>query len=252
MSQHAPFADAAVSNDMTDRDRSYISYYTYGEALALALDLSLRSRTDGRVSLDDFMRRLWQNHGRPPAGEAGRVSRPYTMTDLRATLAEVASDGRFAEEFFDRYIEGRESPDFATALRPAGYLVQPYAAGRGWIGDVPVAATDNGLRVGRGRNGTALVPFGTPLYDAGIDFDDIIREIDGAPATLGVWNAISQRKPGASVRLTVVRRDGQTVPVTVAIAADPRVVVVPVEAAGRPPTAAERTFRESWLGTRVK
>jgi predicted metalloprotease with PDZ domain len=250
MSQHAPFADAAVSNDMSDRERSYVSYYDFGEVLALALDLSLRTRSMGRRSLDDFMRRLWEVHGSVSDPRPGYVGRPYTMTDLRAALAEVDGDRRFADEFFDRYIEGREWPDFAALLASAGYVVQPFAPGRGWIGDVGVSPEDGGLRIGGGR-GPSLVPFGSPLYDAGVDFGDVVRAIDDRPATVLAWNSITQRKPGAAVRLTVVRRDGRVITATVPVVADPRIVVVPVEATGSTLTSAQRAFRQAWLGTRV-
>jgi predicted metalloprotease with PDZ domain len=247
MSQHAPFADLAVSNDLTDRGRSYTSYYQYGHALALALDLSLRGRTAGRRSLDDFMRRMWHDFGRLPATRPGFVARPYTLADLQAVLAEVSGDGTFAEEFFARYIEGREWPDFGALLAPAGYLLQAAAPGRAWIGDVPVAAGDGGLVVGRGGGGRALVPFGTPLYEAGIDLDDVITHIDGQAASQAEWLAIARRAPGQGIALTVRRRDGKTSTVTVMSSEDPRVLVVPVEAAGVAPTPAQRAFRSAWL-----
>ena len=59
MSRLAPFVDAATSIDQTNFANTYISYYTWGTALGLGLDLSLRDRTDGKVTLDDFMRALW-------------------------------------------------------------------------------------------------------------------------------------------------------------------------------------------------
>ena len=45
MSEYAPFCDAATSIDVTDANRTFLSYYTYGAGIALALDLSLRDRT---------------------------------------------------------------------------------------------------------------------------------------------------------------------------------------------------------------
>ena len=92
-----------------------------------------------------------------------------------------------------------------------------------------------------------LVPFGTPLYDAGVDLDDVITQIDGQPATQAAWSGISQRKPGDPVTLTVRRRDGQIVSTKATLVADPRILVVPIEAAGVAPTPAQRAFRESWL-----
>ena len=247
MSEYAPFADRAVSVDKTDSERSYVSYYQHGHALALALDLSLRGRSGGRRSLDDFMRRMWQDFGRPAASRPGYVSRPYTLADLRAALIAVSGDRRFADEFFDRFVEGREWPDVGALLSQAGFVLQSMAPDRGWIGDVPVSSVAGGLAVGHGRGGRTLVPFGTPLYDAGIDLDDVITQIDGQPATPLAWTAIAQRKPGDPVSLTVRRRDGQIVSTTATLAADPRVLVLPVEAAGLSPTASQRAFRDAWL-----
>jgi C-terminal processing protease CtpA/Prc len=91
------------------------------------------------------------------------------------------------------------------------------------------------------------VPFGTPLYEAGVDFDDVITQIDGQPATQAAWNALSQRKPGDSVTFALRRRDGQMVTTKATLAEDPRILVVPVEAAGLSPTPAQRAFRQAWL-----
>ena len=41
---------------MSDSDRTFLSYYTYGAGIALALDLSLRDMSGGRISLDDYMK----------------------------------------------------------------------------------------------------------------------------------------------------------------------------------------------------
>jgi len=65
MSRLAPFVDAAVWTDRTNWENTYISYYTWGAVLGLGLDLSLRARTGNNVTLDDYMRALWVQYGRP-------------------------------------------------------------------------------------------------------------------------------------------------------------------------------------------
>lgn len=45
-----------------------VSYYAKGALVALALDLTLRSGTDGACALDDVMRALWQRWGRSDSG----------------------------------------------------------------------------------------------------------------------------------------------------------------------------------------
>ena len=70
MSRMAPFTDAATAIDPTNFGNTFISYYTWGEAVGLGLDLTLRSRSGGRVTLDDYMRALWERFGAPD-GEPG-------------------------------------------------------------------------------------------------------------------------------------------------------------------------------------
>jgi predicted metalloprotease with PDZ domain len=256
MSEHAAFADAGVSIDVNDRSRTFISYYTYGAAIALALDLSLRERSGGRLSLDDYMRRLWTEHGKPGGAAPGLVAKPYSLKDLRAHLAVLTGDQAFADEFFDKYIEGREVPDYARLLDLAGYALRGADGARGWTG-IPAAALqegNGGLMIGAsgrggGRGGGGLVDFGTPAYDAGLDAGDVIVSIDGTPATAAGWNALSQKPPRTPVSLVVRRRDGATVTRTLQLGSDPS---LRIDDLGPAMSAAQRTFRDGWLGTRVR
>ena len=124
MSRLAPLVDGAASVDRATLD-GYISYYTWGEAVGLGLDLTLRERTDGGVTLDDYMRALWARFGRSAAARPGYVASPYTLADLRTTLAEVSGDEAFAKDFFERYIEGRDVVEYGRLLLRAGFLLRP-------------------------------------------------------------------------------------------------------------------------------
>jgi predicted metalloprotease with PDZ domain len=261
MSEYAPFADGAGSFvDSTDANRTFLSYYTYGAGLALALDLSLREISGGKLSLDDYMRVLWIRHGKPGGSSPGLVANPYGLKDLRDHLAALTGNRRFADDFFDKYVEGREVPDYPRLLSLAGYAVRAADAGRGWLGNVNMAETPEGLLVGAsggrggGRGRPAPVPFNTPLYDAGIDSGDVITTIDGRPATTAGWTAIAQKKPGDRVTLVIMRRGGATVTRTIAVKQDPTVQqVVSIDTLpGGALTAAQKAFRQQWLATRVK
>jgi predicted metalloprotease with PDZ domain len=124
MSRLAPLVDGAASVDRAALN-GYISYYTWGEVVGLGLDLTLRERSDGRVTLDDYMRALWTRFGRSAAARPGYVASPYTLADLRTTLAEVSGDAGFATDFFERYIEGRDVVEYARLLSRAGFLLRP-------------------------------------------------------------------------------------------------------------------------------
>jgi C-terminal processing protease CtpA/Prc len=94
----------------------------------------------------------------------------------------------------------------------------------------------------------APTAFNTPLYEAGVDLDDTITTIDGAPATRETFAAISKRKPGDKVSLGIVRRDGTKATVTATLKADPALQTTSMDTL----TDAQKAFRESWLGTKVK
>lgn len=259
MSEYAPFADGAGTFvDATDASRTFLSYYTYGAGIALALDLSLRELSGGKISLDDYMRRLWIEHGKPGGSAPGLVARPYSVKDLRDHLAALAGNRAFAGSFFDKHIEGREAPEYARLLALAGYVLRDADPARGWLGDVNVSETPGGLAVGVGGRGgsgrAAPVPFNTPLYEAGIDSGDTIKAIDGQPGTLAAWTAMANRKPGDRVALQVVRRGGAVFTASVTLVRDPTVEdVVAIETRpGGTLTDAQKAFRAAWLSTKVR
>ena len=244
MSELAPFVDAATAVERTTWANTYVSYYTWGAGIGLGLDLTLRSRSDGRVTLDDFMRELWRRHGAPGGRAPGMVDRPYTMDDVRAALTTVSGDADFARDFLASYVEGRELVDYPALLARAGIVLRKVAAGRATAGALQLADAAGGVRV------MAASPFGSPAYAAGLDRDDTILSLGGARvASTADWNRLlNTHKPGTSVPVTYRRRD-VIVNGILALVEDPRVQAVPGEEAGQPPTAAQRAFRNAWLNS---
>ena len=253
MSRHAPFTDAAAAIDKTDFGRSFISYYTYGAAVALALDLSLREKSDGAITLDDYMRLLWTTYGTPASATPGAVAKPYTMGDLRDRLADLTKDRAFADEFFAKYIEGREVVNYERLMLQAGFVVRPRSPELGWVGNVQVSPVDGGLMVNPPQGNTINpIAFGTPAYEAGLDYGHIITMIDGQPATIDTFGAMSRKRPGEMATMTVRRRGGQTVTTTITLQPNPTLAVIDVEAAGATMTEMQRAFRSAWLGSKVR
>jgi hypothetical protein len=70
MSMQAPFVDAAQSIDPQNRQNTFISYYTWGAAIGLGLDLTLRQRFPGRLA------------GRLHARDVARVRAAYQSPAL--------------------------------------------------------------------------------------------------------------------------------------------------------------------------
>jgi predicted metalloprotease with PDZ domain len=233
MSELAPFVDAATSIDRTNFANTFISYYTWGEALGVGLDLTLRERY--HLTLDDYMRAMWRRFGRTEV--------PYAMTDLQATLADVTHDARFAADFFANYVHGRQVLDYDSLVRPAGLLLRRARPGAAFLGYVRLEYSDSGAAV----VSNALV--GQPIYQAGIDDGDRIISIDGTPLNddTAVRTVLARHRPGDTVQVELVQRERRR-SVQLVLQEDPTLELVTYEAAGLPVTDAIRRFRESWLG----
>ena len=243
MSRLAPFVDAAVSIDRTAWQNTFISYYTYGSAVGFGLDLELRARSNGKITGDDFMRALWTAFGKPGQKEPGKVATPYTIDGLKETLARVSGDRGFANEFFTKYVEGRDLPDYERLLARAGLVVRKRSPGKAFAGQVNLQPGGSALRV------ASQVPFDSPLYKAGVAQDDQIASLDGTElvSTAAFEEALARNKPGAPVAMRYVRRSGEVVNTTVTLDEDPRVEVVAIEKAGGTLTDDQRRLRELWL-----
>ena len=246
VSRFSQFIDAAVWSDVTNFDNNFLSYYDWGAAIGLGLDLTLRTRTAHKVTLDDYMRRLWQEFGRPAPLVEGAVARPYTMQDLRRVLAEVSGDRAFADDFFDRFVQGRDVVDYAPLLARAGLMLRKSNPGRPWIGDVSLDFLNKSARL--------VLPTieDTPVYVAGLDRGDELIAFDGVTVTgpSRLDEAVQRRRPGDRVRLSI-RRRGVAQELMLTVGEDPRLQLVPVERTGREPSPAEREFRERWLGSKA-
>jgi predicted metalloprotease with PDZ domain len=246
MSQLAPFVDGAAAVDRTGFLNTYTSYYTWGAAIGLGLDLTLRDRSNGAVTLDHFMRALWQKHGKPGGKAPGYVDVPYTMADLKAALAAVAGDAAFADDFFARFIQGREVVNYEPLLARAGLALRLASPGRAFAGEIR-------LLDAQGRARTSATLLDSPVYQAGLDRDDVILAVGGtAVASASDFERlIRARKPGDAVPLVFERR-GERITAMLRLVQDPRLEIVRNEDIGRPLTDTQRRFREAWLSSTAR
>ncbi len=236
MSLRAPFADAATAVDPTNFSNTFVSYYSYGAVIALALDLTIRQRFED-LSLDHYMRRLWQTHG--------KTETPYAHADLRKALGDITGDDAFANEFFARFIEGAELPDFAPLLAQAGLKAQRKNEGDAWLGKIAL------IEDGRELTISANTRIGSPLYEAGLDRgDEIIRigrfKIDDK----GDWKrALKRHKPGDTATITYHQR-GSEKKSLITFTEDETLEIVAIEEGDDDAelTDAQKAFRDAWLG----
>jgi predicted metalloprotease with PDZ domain len=166
MSYQAPFADAATAIDPNNRGNTFISYYSYGEVIGLALDLALRN-LNSTSSLDGFMKLVWVKHG--------KTESPYTVRDIQSALAEYTSPA-FANEFFDKYIFKSELPDYEKLFGGMGVIYSKANAGKSYLG-ASFRKTDAGITI------SSYTRIGSPAYKAGLESGDLIMAVNGKSVT---------------------------------------------------------------------
>ncbi len=159
MSNQAPFVDAARSVDPTNRSNTFISYYSYGSALGLALDLTLRSVNK---DLDEYMRLLWEQYGSPEI--------PFTIEDLQSTLATYAGQ-QLSDTFFKIYIYDSQAPDYKSLFDLVGVHFRTKNAEKAYLGA-------NFRRRGEKWRLSGNPDVGSPIYNAGINSSDEILSIN--------------------------------------------------------------------------
>jgi predicted metalloprotease with PDZ domain len=231
MSLRAPFFDPPHSID-PDNWSTFITYYSYGQTIALALDLTLRERGH---TLDEMMRLLWRTHG--------VKEKPYSTADLRDALAQVSGDRALADRFFQRSIYGSELPDLAPLLAQAGLTIRQAHPQRAYVGNVTVAEERGALVLKSDPEP------GSPFYEAAIGMDDKIVSVDGKPIkTSEDWeSALKAMMPGKPTSIAIDSW-GKTRTVDLTPVPDPELEIVRDETVGKIPSKAQLAFRGAWLG----
>lgn len=235
-SRYAVFADAGVAIDQTNKGNIFTSYYTYGAAVALALDLRLRA--EFKLTLDDYMRALWKAYGKPEIA--------YTVPDLEKTLASLTKNPAFAADFFKNYIYGTAKNDYAKLLLNAGFVLRKSNPDKAYTG------------LGRltFENEKAALPqttVGTPAYNAGLDIGAILLTVDGIEIKdqAALTKVTEAHKPGDVVKVTF-SYNGQEKTTQLTFAENPALELVSIEKTGGVLTPAMQVFRDSWLQTQIK
>lgn len=128
-SMAAVFMDAAIHRQRTNLQNITVSYYTKGELVGLVLDLLIRGRTKGQRSLDDLMRRMYDEfYVKSPNATYYLKGRGYTNDDFVRMASAVA--GSDLSDFFARHVRGVEVLPYDEALAYVGLRLAKTAGGQ--------------------------------------------------------------------------------------------------------------------------
>jgi predicted metalloprotease with PDZ domain len=228
----ATFTDAGTSIDKTNFSNIFFSYYSYGRAMALALDLSIREQFPEK-SLDDFMRKMWVDFGKPEI--------PYTREDLQSTLAALLNNQAFAKQFFEQHIQGQVKPDYAALLSNAGLTITHANPDKAFLGQVKFNFNGEAAMISK------PIKIGSPLYKAGLErSDQIVKLGRRAIRNTSEWtSALAQFKPGEDTTIEYIQR-GEKLSTTITFIEDPKLNVETLT--DDELTASQKAFLFAWIG----
>ncbi len=218
-----------------------VNYYLKGMLVGLLLDLHVRERTDGRVSLDDIMRELWRRYQADGAG--------IGEAEFEAIAAEVS--GLDLRRFFKRTVHSAEELDFNGAIKPFGLRLVSKRKGEAgengdgptpWIG-VETDARDNLVAI-------RTVYEESPAEKAGLSAGDVVMAVDGFRVTPDTFKArLRAMAPGREVSVAYFRRDRlKTATLTIDRTFETEVSIEPMADSGERP----RRLRDAWLGSALE
>lgn len=214
----------------------FTSYYPYGAAIAFALDIEMQTKY--HRTLDAYMKAMWLRFG--------KTEIPYNLTTMQETLASV-TDKTFAADFYQKYILGHAPIDYTHLLSLAGFDLENSTAGKAYIG----------INTGMNRmNHLAIVSnttIGSPAYQAGLDIDDEILQLDATPvkSTLDINEFLKNKKPGETIEIRFLHRNiEKKTKLTISDKQSP--VLVPFEKEGKTVTPEMKKIRDSWFQSNTR
>jgi predicted metalloprotease with PDZ domain len=207
---------------------STISYYTKGSLVALLFDLEIINNTNGKNSLDDVMKYMYDEYYKIK-------KRGYTDAEFKEGLEKFT--GKNLDDFYANYINGLTPLDYNAYLAYAGYKLTDDLAQNNEpaLGIVPL--------VGTNRIIVSAVVRGSAAWINGINVNDEIIAINGVQLT-GADGMLDGKKPGDKISVTLIR-DGLTLTLPVTLLKSPRVKYKIEELPNVTPQ--QLTVRKKWL-----
>jgi predicted metalloprotease with PDZ domain len=156
-------------------NNSSVSYYSKGSAVAAALDMIIRTKTNAKKSLDDVMQVLYQTYFLG-------YNRGFTDAEFKQAVSQIA--GVDMNDFFKNYVYSTQRIPFDSIAADFGLMLEDNFAD-----DEKVYL---GINLQSGKNTIGSVERNSPAWTAGLNVGDEVVAINDVRFTGDINNALSE------------------------------------------------------------
>ena len=178
-----------IAPDGDRANNAFVNIYSQGKLLSLWLDLQLFQQTDGRASITDVQKKLYQQF---PASIKG-----YTEQNLMDVFQSLGL--KDAQKIWDSKVRNSDEMDFNQALKSVGLLLSHEIKTQDKDAQQETKATDKkmaylGIKLAEKSENNRLeyVLANSPAWDAGITADDELVAINNIKITQANYQQVLQ------------------------------------------------------------
>ena len=204
--------------------------------MALYLDLSLRKNYN--LTLDDYIRRLWEDYG--------KIEKDYTNDDLKSIMSLITKDKKFSNDFFENYVYGKEKFNFIDMLKNFGLQMELKNPGKYILGNNNFLFNKSRILLLENTNKDSN------LYKAGLDKLDEIVSINNKVFynSIQLNNYLNKLRKDLPVEITFMR-NGELKKTTLKLIEDKvdnELEIIPLEKEKIQLTTDILKKRNNWIG----
>ena len=168
-------------------NNSQVNYYSKGAVLAMLLDLEIIHQSNGKYSLDDVMKFMYDEYYK-------KLDRGYTEEEMKAALEKFA--GEDLSPFYANYVFGTEKADYAKYFAYVGMTVTNINTNI-LESDLGMSISDKGTISGIRKNSAG--------EKGGLNVNDEILAISGFRFANNLSTFLLNKKPGDTIEIMVNR-----------------------------------------------
>ncbi|RNI27970.1 M61 family peptidase [Rufibacter immobilis] len=172
---------------------THLSYYSKGALLGMLLDTEILKATNGTKSLDDALKALYEEYYK-------KKKRGFTDKEFQEGIEKFT--GRSMNDFFQRYVYGKETPDYNAFLGNVGITLTDLNK----TTNEPLLGA--GISTASGRPMVTSVTRNGSAWQAGLNVNDEIIAMNGYRVTDDINRQVPAYAVGDVLEL-LISRGGQ-------------------------------------------